>query len=144
MASSGYLDRIVNRRMLICLLTGFSSGMPLYVTVQLVPAWLKAEGVSIETIGLFALTGVPYTWKFLWAPALDRYVPPILGRRRGWALGTQVALFATLLAYGALSPTRSVQAIAGLTLLVSFFSATQDIALDAFRIWDDKVDRLPY
>jgi PAT family beta-lactamase induction signal transducer AmpG len=127
------LAHVFNRRMLICLLCGFSSGMPLYVTLQLIPAWLKDQGASIEQIGLFALTGVPYTWKFVWAPLLDRYVPPILGRRRGWALVTQLLLAASLAAYATLDPLRSLWTIAGLTLAVSLFSATQDIALDAWR-----------
>lgn len=123
----------ISWRMAFCLATGFVSGMPLYVTLQLVPAWLKDQGVDIATIGLFALTGVPYTWKFVWAPAVDRFVPPWLGRRRGWALAMQVALLVALLGFAALDPARSVASIAALTLLVSFASATQDIALDAWR-----------
>jgi PAT family beta-lactamase induction signal transducer AmpG len=78
--------------MLICIFTGFTSGMPLYVLFQLVPAWLREGGVSLTEIGLFALVGIPYTWKFLWAPLMDRYVPPLLGRRRGGMLLSQVAL----------------------------------------------------
>ena len=76
--------------MLICVLTGFSSGLPLYLLLNLVPAWLRTEGVSLKAIGLFALIQFPYTWKFLWAPFLDRYDPPLLsrwlGRRRGWII----------------------------------------------------------
>ncbi len=77
-------DAILNRRMFICIFTGFASGMPLYVLFQLVPAWLREGGVSLTEIGLFALVGIPYTWKFMWAPFMDRYIPPFLGRRRGW------------------------------------------------------------
>ena len=77
-------DAIFNRRMAICVFTGFSSGMPLYVLIQLLQAWFRSEGVSLADIGLFALVTLPYNWKFCWAPFLDRYIPPFLGRRRGW------------------------------------------------------------
>ncbi len=119
--------------MLLCVLMGFSSGLPLYVLLQLLPAWLRTEGASLETIGLFSLTQAPYFWKFLWAPLLDRYVPPVLGRRRGWALITQVGLFGLLLCFGALDPMGQTSTIALVALVVAFFSATQDIALDAYR-----------
>jgi PAT family beta-lactamase induction signal transducer AmpG len=76
---------LANRRMLICVLTGFSSGLPLYLLLNLVPAWLKTEGLSLKAIGAFALIQFPYTWKFVWSPFLDRYALPLLGRRRaGW------------------------------------------------------------
>ncbi len=127
------LLRLLNRRMLLCVLMGFSSGLPLYVLIQLLPAWLRAEGTSLETIGLFSLTQLPYTWKFLWAPLLDRYVPPVLGRRRGWALMTQLGLFGLLLSFGALDPVHQTGGVAAVALVVAFFSATQDIALDAYR-----------
>jgi PAT family beta-lactamase induction signal transducer AmpG len=123
---------IFNRRMLICLLLGFSSGMPLYFTIQLIPAWMSDQGVDIKTIGLFALTGQPYTWKFVWSPLLDRFVPPG-GRRRGWALITQVILALSIAAFGLLDPVQSVGTIAALTVAVAFFSASQDIVLDAWR-----------
>lgn len=124
---------VLSTRMLLCLMMGFSSGMPLYVLYQLVPAWLRDQGVDLETIGLFALVGIPYTWKFLWSPVLDRFVPPGLGRRRGWALITQVALLAVLAAFSAVDPVHNVQAVAFVALLVAFFSASQDIVLDAYR-----------
>ena len=119
--------------MAICLLCGFSSGLPLWVTLQLLPAWLQDRGVDLETIGLLALTGVPYTWKFAWAPLLDRYVPPLLGRRRGWALLTQVALFAAMSGFAWVDPVVSIRSVAALAFAVALFSATQDIALDAWR-----------
>lgn len=125
--------RIFSWRMLVCILLGFSSGMPLWVTLQLIPAWMRDQGVSLETIGLFALTGVPYTWKFLWSPLLDRYVIPGTSRRRGWALIMQVLLLVTIAAYGALEPTSQAWEIALLTVAVSLFSASQDIVLDAWR-----------
>ncbi|MFT7288559.1 MAG: PAT family beta-lactamase induction signal transducer AmpG, partial [Halieaceae bacterium] len=81
-----WVRQIFSRRMLICVFTGFSSGMPLYVLLQLVPAWLHDAGVPLAEIGLFALVGIPYNWKFLWAPLMDRFVPLSLGRRRSWML----------------------------------------------------------
>lgn len=122
-----------NRRMLLCVLVGFSCGLPLYVTIGLLQAWLYRQGVSLRDIGLFNLTGLPYTWKFLWAPLLDRYVPPFLGRRRGWALLTQVALLLGIGSFGFLDPVRSPGSVAALAVLVAFFSATQDVVLDAYR-----------
>ena len=119
--------------MLICIFTGLSSGMPLYVLFQLVPAWLHEGGVSLVEIGLFALVGIPYTWKFLWAPLMDRYVPPFLGRRRGWMLITQVALLLGIASLGMVEPAQSTWLIAWLAVAVAFFSASQDVVLDAYR-----------
>ncbi len=124
---------LLNRRMLLCMLMGFSSGLPLYVLIQLLPAWLRRQGTSLEAIGLFSLTQLPYTWKFLWAPLLDRYVPPFWGRRRGWALLAQLGLFVLLLSFGALDAAENTRAIAVVALLVALFSATQDVVLDAYR-----------
>lgn len=122
-----------NRRMLICVFTGFSSGLPLYILISLLPAWLRSEQIDLKSIGLFALIQLPYTWKFLWAPLLDRYVWPMLGRRRGWMMFSQVALLLSLPCFGWLQPKLDLWAIAYLAALVAFFSATQDIVLDAFR-----------
>ena len=119
--------------MLICVFTGFSSGMPLYVLFQLVPAWLKEGGVSLADIGLFALVGIPYTWKFLWAPLMDRWIPPFLGRRRGWMVLCQLALLFFIGILGSFEPARSTWLIAWLAVAVAFFSASQDVALDAYR-----------
>ena len=119
--------------MLICVFTGFSSGMPLYVLFQLVPAWLKEGGVSLADIGLFALVGIPYTWKFLWAPLMDRWIPPFLGRRRGWMVLCQLALLFSIGILGGFEPARSTWVIAWLAVAVAFFSASQDVALDAYR-----------
>lgn len=119
--------------MLICVLTGFSSGLPLYLLLNLVPAWLKSEGIDLKTIGLFALIQIPYTWKFFWSPLLDRYALPLLGRRRGWMLATQLVLLTSIALLGAYSPSANLRLIVVLALLVAFASATQDIALDAFR-----------
>lgn len=124
---------LLSRRMLICVLTGFSSGMPLFVLQQLVPAWLRAEGVDLATIGLFSIVAFPYTWKFLWSPAMDRFALPWLGRRRGWALLTQLGLLLTLAAFGLTAPERSVGAVAVVAGWVALFSASQDVVLDAYR-----------
>lgn len=118
--------------MLVCVFTGFSSGLPLYILIGLLPAWLRSEGVDLKAIGLFALIQLPYTWKFLWAPLFDRYIPPF-GRRRGWLLVMQMALLLSVPAFGALHPDLDLWAIAYLAGVVAFFSASQDIVLDAYR-----------
>ncbi|MCX7166354.1 MAG: AmpG family muropeptide MFS transporter [Rhodocyclales bacterium] len=130
-----WLAALFTRRMLICVFTGFSSGLPLYLLLNLVPAWLRSEGVDLKTIGLFALIQFPYTWKFLWSPLLDRYAPPIgvKGRRRGWMLVTQVGLLAAIASLGLFAPGREIVPILWLTVAVALLSATQDIALDAYR-----------
>jgi PAT family beta-lactamase induction signal transducer AmpG len=131
--SANWREAVLNRRMLICIFTGFASGMPLYVLFQLVPAWLKDGGVSLTEIGLFALVGIPYTWKFVWAPLMDRWIPPFLGRRRGWMLICQLALLLSIGILGSFEPARSTWLIAWLAAAVAFFSASQDVALDAYR-----------
>jgi len=128
-----FREAILNRRMLICVFTGFTSGLPLYILIQLVPAWLRSEGVGLAEIGFFSLIGFPYTWKFIWAPIMDRYTLPFLGRRRGWMLVTQLSLAASIAAMGYLKPELSIWAIAYLAAAVAFFSASQDIVLDAYR-----------
>ncbi|MEE2901701.1 MAG: AmpG family muropeptide MFS transporter [Myxococcota bacterium] len=124
---------ILNTRILICIFTGFTSGMPLYVLFQMIPAWLRDTGVDIETIGLLSLVSFPYTWKFLWSPLTDRIVPPFLGRRRGWALLTQVGLLISLMLFGLFEPQTEIWSIAAVVGLVALFSASQDIVLDAYR-----------
>jgi len=126
-------DAILNRRMLICILTGFSSGLPLFILINLLPAWLRTEGISLKAIGLFALIQFPYTWKFLWSPFLDHYALPWLGRRRGWMLATQLGLLAAIAAMGGLSPAEDLDWIVLLSVALAFLSATQDIVLDAYR-----------
>jgi len=119
--------------MLICVFTGFASGLPLYLLLTLVPAWLRTEHVDLRVIGLLTLIQFPYTWKFLWAPLVDRYALPVLGRRRGWMLLTQVGLLVVIAALGGFSPQTELRAIVLLATLLAFLSATQDIALDAYR-----------
>ncbi len=124
---------LFNRRMLICIFIGFSSGLPLYILINLLPAWLRTEHVDLKSIGLFALIQLPYTWKFLWSPLMDRYALPMLGRRRGWMLITQLALLLSVPAFGVMHPQLDLWSIAYLAAAVAFFSASQDIVLDAYR-----------
>jgi PAT family beta-lactamase induction signal transducer AmpG len=126
-------EALFNRRMLICVFTGFTSGLPLYLLIQMVPAWLRSEGVGLAEIGFFTLVGMPYTWKFLWSPIMDRYTLPFLGRRRGWMLVSQVALMLSIAAMGWFQPALQIWTIAYLAAAVAFFSASQDIVLDAYR-----------
>jgi PAT family beta-lactamase induction signal transducer AmpG len=123
----------MTRKMLICIFTGFSSGLPLYLLLNLLPAWLRSEGVDLKTIGFFALIQFPYTWKFLWSPFLDRYALPVLGRRRGWILLMQIGLLFAIGMLGGLSPRDGIGPVLWLAALLALFSATQDIALDAYR-----------
>ncbi len=123
---------LFNKHMLICIFTGFSSGLPLYILIALLPAWLRSEGVDLKVIGLFALIQLPFTWKFLWAPLFDRYSPP-MGRRRGWLIISQLALLLSIPAFGVLYPKIDLWTIAYLATVIAFFSASQDIVLDAYR-----------
>ncbi len=124
---------LLNQRMLICIFQGFSSGMPLYVLIQLVPAWLSSEGIDLATIGLLSLVTLPYTLKFVWAPLLDRYRLPFLGRRRGWALASQILLILSIGMLGSVDPSTALRTAIWLVFATSLFSATQDIVLDAYR-----------
>src|SRR5207237_9225910 len=101
--------------------------------LNLLPAWLRSEHVDLTSIGLFTLMQFPYTWKFLWSPLLDRYGLPMLGRRRGWMLITQIALLVSIPLFGLLEPKLDLWAIAGLAATVAFFSASQDVVLDRYR-----------
>jgi MFS transporter, PAT family, beta-lactamase induction signal transducer AmpG len=128
-----YLELFSNRRVSAVLFLGFASGLPLALTGGTLQAWLAVASVDMHTIGLFAAVGLPYTLKFLWAPFMDRYAPPILGRRRGWMLLTQIALILGIALMGAQSPERAPFALAAIALLVAFFSASQDVVFDAYR-----------
>lgn len=121
-------------RMLISLLMGFASGLPLLLTGSVLQAWLKDGGVDLKAIGVFALVGLPYTLKFLWSPLFDRYTLPLLGRRRGWLVIIQLALAASIFGLSLASPTPDhLWAISIAALSVALFSATQDIVIDAYR-----------
>lgn len=120
-------------RMLVTLLMGFSCGLPLLLTMSVLQAWMKEEGVDLTVIGMMALVGLPYTLKFLWAPFLDRYTLSFLGRRRGWLLIAQVALMIAIIGLGLTDPRSNPWMVAFAAFLVTFFSASQDIVVDAYR-----------
>lgn len=130
--SSQYWSAIANRRTLICIFNGFTSGLPLYILVTLVPAWLRKEGVNLAEIGLFTLVMLPYNWKFLWAPFLDRFELPFLGLRRGWMLVFQLTLLISIAALPHFNLS-SLGNVAYLAAAVAFFSASQDVVLEAYR-----------
>lgn len=133
MPQTHWYQELFTRRMLICVFTGFSSGLPLYLLLNLVPAWLKTEQIDLKAIGLLSLVQFPYTWKFIWSPLIDRYPILNLGRRRGWMLLSQLALIIAIASLGFFSPQTSLWTIAYLAFGVAFFSASQDIVLDAYR-----------
>ncbi len=112
---------------------GFASGLPLALTGGTLQAWLTMANVELATIGLYAYVGLPYTVKFLWAPIMDRIVPPWLGRRRGWMIVTQLGLVAALTAMALTGPTMVPHIFAAIALGVAFVSASQDIVFDAYR-----------
>lgn len=137
-----WLRILLTRRMAVCLVMGFSCGVPLMLTLTVLQAWLKAEGVDLAVIGLMALVGLPYTLKFAWAPVLDRFTPRIFGRRRGWLLAAQAALMVSIIALGRTDPVANPGLVAVAAFLVTFFSATQDIVVDAYRREDVADDEL--
>jgi len=127
------LKVILSGRMVVALMMGFSCGLPLLLTITVLQAWMKEEGVDLTVIGMMALVGLPYTLKFLWAPFLDRFTLPFLGRRRGWLLVAQVALLVSIAGLGSTDPGNSPWMVAFAAFLVTFFSASQDIVVDAYR-----------
>lgn len=131
-----WLAVYTDRPVLLILPLGFASGLPLLLTFSTLSAWLATAGVSRAAIGAFALVGTPYAFKFVWSPLIDRLPPPLpLGRRRGWGISIQLALIAATLALGRCDPHHSGLAVMGaLALLVAFFSASQDIVIDAYRV----------
>ncbi|MEY8877280.1 MAG: MFS transporter [Leptothrix sp. (in: b-proteobacteria)] len=120
-------------RLLVVTLLGFASGLPLALTGQAMQAWLSLEGIDIATIGFLSLVGLPYTFKFLWAPLMDRFEPPLLGRRRGWLVLSQLALAGALWLMAATSPSAETRVFAMLAVLVALLSASQDVVIDAYR-----------
>jgi PAT family beta-lactamase induction signal transducer AmpG len=129
-----YISVFANKRMLTTLLLGFSSGLPLALTSTTLQAWLTQSKIDVATIGRFALVGLPYALKFLWAPFMDSVMPPMLGLRRGWMILSQIGLFLSTVALGMLNPAQDLTALSLVALLVAFFSASQDIVIDAYRI----------
>lgn len=124
---------ILSRRMLVSFIMGFSCGLPLLLTLTLLQAWMKEEGMDLTLIGMMTLVGIPYTVKFLWAPFLDRFIPPFLGRRKGWLLIAQGALTCSIVFLGFSEPAHNPLMLVIAAFLVTFFSASQDIVVDAYR-----------
>lgn len=122
-----------NKRFLFVFLLGFSSGLPIALTRGTLQAWLSDSGVDLKTIGIFALVGYPYTFKFVWSPLMVRFAPSFLGLRRSWILITQVSLIALLFAMSFFQPANNIQAIALICVLIAFFGASQDIMIDGYR-----------
>ncbi len=126
------------RRLLTIGLLGFSSGLPLLLTLSTLTWWLAQKGIDKKTIGLFTLVGMPYAWKFVWAPIVDRtpipFLTNLLGRRRSWLLFSQIMLAACIFMMGCSNPIHDLETLALWSILVAFWSATQDIVIDAYRI----------
>jgi PAT family beta-lactamase induction signal transducer AmpG len=132
-ASASRFDAAALHRLAVVTVLGFASGLPLALTGQAMQAWLSTEGIDVATIGFLSLVGLPYTFKFLWAPLMDRFELPWLGRRRGWLVLTQLALAAVLALMAATPPTGALRGFALLACLVAFVSASQDVVIDAYR-----------
>ncbi|MFZ5570947.1 MAG: AmpG family muropeptide MFS transporter [Thermodesulfobacteriota bacterium] len=127
------LQVMISRRMAVAFMMGFCCGLPLLLTIGVLQAWMQAGGVDLTWIGMITLVQLPYSWKFLWAPFLDRFAIPKLGRRRGWLLIAQLGLMAAIVALGCSDPVRSLWLTVIAAGLTAFFSATQDIVVDAYR-----------
>jgi len=128
-----YFEIFSNRRIAVMVLLGLSSGLPLALTGGTLQAWMTVAGVNLRTIGIFSLVGLPYTLKFLWSPLMDRFVPPYLGRRRGWILATQLCLLLGIIVMGTIPPREAPLVMAMMALCIAFLSASQDIVVDAYR-----------
>ncbi|MFC1840277.1 AmpG family muropeptide MFS transporter [Thermodesulfobacteriota bacterium] len=128
--------------MIVSLIMGFSCGVPLLLTMSVLQTWMKEESIDLTLIGMVNLVQIPYTWKFIWAPLVDRYSLPLLGRRRGWLLLSQVLLMLSIVGLGFSNPGSSLILMMFTAMLVAFFSATQDIVVDAYRREDLPDDEL--
>ena len=134
-SGTGLASVVGSWRLLSVVLMSFASGLPLGLVWLAIPAWMAREGVDIKVIGLFTLAQAPWSFKLVWSPWMDRYTPPLFGRKRGWILIGQVALFAlTLWLAGVSDRPDAVWVIGALTLAIAFASATQDIAIDAYAV----------
>ncbi len=122
-----------SRRLVLCACIGFTCGLPLFVLYNMVPAWLRTSGIDLGTIGLFALIQLPYSFKFVWAPFLDLLIPLQFGRRRFWAILSQIVLLCLIAALGLINPANGLEVAVALCVVIAFASASQDIVLDAFR-----------
>lgn len=127
------LNKILTRKMLTIAFLGISSGVPLGVLLTLLQAWTTEAGIDLKTVSLAGLTQLPYTWKFIWSPLMDRYRMPFLGRRRGWMLVSQIAMMAGLVLMGQFNPADDLYLILGIAFFVAFAGASHDIVIDAYR-----------
>lgn len=127
------LSIIFSGRMLVAFLMGFACGLPLLLTIGVLQAWMKESGIDLTWIGMITLVQIPYTWKFLWAPFMDRFTPPFLGRRKGWLILAQIALIFSIIGLGFSDPVDKAGLMVVAAVLVAFFSASQDIVVDAYR-----------
>jgi MFS transporter, PAT family, beta-lactamase induction signal transducer AmpG len=130
---SSLLQVFQSRKMAALLLLGFSSGLPFFLTGNTLKAWMTVEKVDLTAIGLFSLVAIPYSFKFIWAPLLDRFTLPFLGRRRGWLIAIQVVLLIAIACMALQQPKQALQLLAINAVVIAFFSATQDIVADAYR-----------
>jgi PAT family beta-lactamase induction signal transducer AmpG len=128
-----FLHVLFSRRMLVAFVMGFAGGLPLLLTMGILQAWMMEAGIDLTWIGMITLVQIPYTWKFLWAPFLDRFTLPFLGRRRGWLFIAQIALMVCIVGLGYSDPVTNPWMMIAAAILVAFFSATQDIVIDAYR-----------
>ena len=128
-----FLEAFANRRAAVMLLLGFASGLPLALSTGSLQAWLTVAGVDLKTIGFFALAGLPYTFKFIWAPLIDRFEPPWAGRRRGWLVLTQLGLVGAFLLMAELDPATQIDRVGVVAVAIAFLSASQDVVFDAYR-----------
>ncbi|MBS0851721.1 muropeptide MFS transporter AmpG [Enterobacter sp. JGM127] len=131
--SSQYLRIFQQPKSAILLILGFASGLPLALTSGTLQAWMTVENIDLKTIGFFSLVGQAYVFKFLWSPVMDRYTPPLLGRRRGWLLITQALLLLAIAGIGFLDPSSQLRWMAALAVVIAFCSASQDIVFDAWK-----------
>lgn len=132
-AKTSLLHLLTSPRAWLLVALGFASGLPLLLVGGTLSAWMTNEGINLKTIGVFTLVATPYTFKFLWAPFMDRYALPFLGRRRGWMLLTQLGLMGAIAGMGLVNPRETPLAMACMALLVAFLSSSQDVVSDAWR-----------
>jgi MFS transporter, PAT family, beta-lactamase induction signal transducer AmpG len=128
-----FLNAFRSKRVGMLIALGFASGLPLALTRTTLSAWMTNAGVNLKTIGLFSLVTLPYSFKFVWAPLLDRFSFPLFGRRRGWMALSQVGLLIGIWIMADINPQHAPLAIAALAVMVAFFSASQDVVADAYR-----------
>src|SRR5512137_260516 len=114
------LRKMLTRKMLTILCLGIAAGIPLGIVLTVLQAWMTKSGIKLETVGLAALVQLPYNWKFVWSPLMDRFVPPFLGRRRGWMLVSQLLMIVSIVAMGQFDPARAIVPILALATLISF------------------------